>query len=152
MRHATAFDGVLRALGASMQSDERWRLPLLRATHAIIQGDLRQADRQLATVEALAREDELDEAALALTLARRGVARLLVDRIDDATDVLERGVALARMLDVPAVVAVQALLLARALDARAKPGDRENAVVLAAEAQQLTVQCTLELRAASTEP
>jgi hypothetical protein len=152
MRHATASDGVLRALGARMQPDDRWRLPLLRTTHAIIQGDLRQADRQLATVEAFAHDDELDEVALAMTLARRGAARLRLDHVDEAIDVLERGLALARALDIPACIAVVALLLARALDVRARPGDRERAVVLAAEAQQLTAQCTLELRAASTEP
>jgi hypothetical protein len=72
-----------------------------------------------------------------------GELALLDGRADDAIGQLEEGLATSRSIDAVPHVANAANLLARALDARGGPGDRDRAVVLAAEAQELWHRCSI---------
>lgn len=72
-----------------------------------------------------------------------GELALLDGRVDDAIAHFESGLAAGRSIEAVPHVANAASLLARALDMRGGPGDRDRAVLLAAEAQELWYRCSI---------
>lgn len=106
----------------------------------LVLGDASLVPQALAAVDGLPVRDDLRPIA---TL--RGDLYLLAGRVDEAIRDIEEGLALARAQGAVPYVADAAAALARALDARAAPGDRDRAVVLAAEAQELWHRCSVAL-------
>lgn len=87
----------------------------------------------------LAREDLRPIATL------RGELYLLDGRVDEAIRSIEAGLTLARTVGAVPYIADAATALARALDTRATPGDRQRAVLLSAEAHELWHRCSVAL-------
>ncbi|MBA2540843.1 MAG: AAA family ATPase, partial [Deltaproteobacteria bacterium] len=89
------------------------------------------------------------------TAMTAGELLLLLDRVPEAIDYLERGLALARAIESPPFIASGAAALARALERRAGVGDRERARELAAEAvrieERLGIHGARAARAAAPE-
>lgn len=103
-------------------------------------GDTNLVPQALTTVDrVLARED------LRPIPTLRGELYLLAGRVEDAILSVEEGLAVARDRGAVPYVADAATVLARALDARGEPGDRDRAVVLSAEAHELWHRCSVEL-------
>lgn len=96
--------------------------------------------RALATVDHVSARDDLRPIA-----TMRGELLLLTDRVVEAVVSIEEGLTLARSQGAVPFIADAATVLARALDARATPGDRDRAVTLSAEAHELWHRCSVEL-------
>jgi hypothetical protein len=75
----------------------------------------------------------------------RGELCLVAGRIDEAVRYVEEGLTLARTRNAVPHIADAATVLARALDARGEPGDRDRAVMLSAEAHELWHRCSVVL-------
>jgi hypothetical protein len=106
----------------------------------LILGEVSLVADALAATAQLPRRDDLRPVA---TL--RSQLLLLAGRIDEAVESVEEGLTLARASGAVPHIADAATVLARALDVRGGPGDRDRAVMLSAEAHELWHRCSVVL-------